>query len=117
MCNELLEKWKDVDTPTDPAEAVRLIETLLADSRTFAERFEALGPPIGDEQRYRESVEGNRRGIELAEQMIEALRDEDGPRMGRLLAELDALDAEGSALAREMGADDCARTPQSEGLR
>jgi len=117
MCREQLEKWTDIEEPTSLGEALGYFDELLADSRAYSEAFEELGPPAGDERRYREALEQDKRGVELLEDVVEALRAQDGPRLQRLIEELDALGAEGAALARELGADDCARSPTSEGLR
>ena len=116
MCKELIVKWEDADEPSTPADAARTLEELLADSRRYNERFEELGAPRGDEGAFERMREQNERGVELGEELLDALRAKEGPRAQRAIEELDVLGTESRALAREVGADECARNPTTEGL-
>lgn len=117
LCKQSFAASERVPQPQTTEQFDDYLAEMLALSRRFDPRFEALGAPEGDEDTVANLVRLNEEGTLLLRNLLEAVRARDVAKVERIVSQGTANAREFAAAARAYGAKECARAGDAPASR
>jgi hypothetical protein len=117
LCKQSFADAERVPQPQSTDQFDEYLAEMLALSRRFDPKFEALEAPEGDEDTVQNLVRLNEEGTLLLRNLLEAVRARDVAKVERIVSQGTANAREFAAAARAYGAKECARAGDPGGAR
>jgi hypothetical protein len=117
LCKQSFADAERVPQPQSTDQFDEYLAEMLALSRRFDPKFEALEAPEGDEDTVQNLVRLNEEGTLLLRNLLDAVRAQDVAKVERIVSQGTANAREFAAAARAYGAKECARAGDPRGSR